>query len=47
MYYSVENDLMAWHVLCRIIGVEPLLKIYKQCKEVGDCTIKVGRFMLI
>jgi hypothetical protein len=46
MWYGAENDLTAWHVLCRAIGVEPLPKTCEQCEEVGDRVMKFGRFML-
>ena len=45
MWYGAENDLTAWHALCRAIGVEPLPKTCEQC-EVGDRATKFGRFML-
>lgn len=34
MWYGAENDLTAWHALCRAIGVEPLPKTCEQCEEV-------------
>ncbi|TEY47671.1 hypothetical protein BOTCAL_0302g00190 [Botryotinia calthae] len=34
MWYGVENDLTAWHALCRAIGVEPLPTTSEQCDEV-------------
>jgi hypothetical protein len=46
MWYGAENDLTAWHALCRAIGVEPLPKTCEQCEEVGDRAAKFGRFML-
>jgi hypothetical protein len=46
MWYGAENDLTAWHALCRAIGVEPLPKTCAQCEEVGDRVTKFGRFML-
>jgi uncharacterized protein YlaI len=46
MWYGAENDLTAWHALCRAIGVEPLPKTCEQCEEVGDRATKFGRFML-
>ncbi|KAH8663688.1 hypothetical protein BGZ60DRAFT_379420 [Tricladium varicosporioides] len=33
MWYGAENDLTAWHALCRAIGVEPLPKTCEQCQE--------------
>ncbi|KAF2188514.1 hypothetical protein K469DRAFT_565357 [Zopfia rhizophila CBS 207.26] len=33
MWYGAENDLTAWHALCRAIGVEPLPKTCEQCEE--------------
>jgi hypothetical protein len=44
MWYGAENDLTAWHALCRAIGVEPLPKTCEQCEEVGDRVTKFGRF---
>jgi hypothetical protein len=34
MWYGEEEDLSAWHALCRAIGVKPLPKSCEQCKEV-------------
>ena len=39
MWYGAENDLTAWHALCRAIGVEPLPQTCEQCEEVrARCT---------
>ena len=46
LWYGVENDLTAWHALCRAIGIDPLPKTCEQCEEVGDHATKFGRFML-
>ena len=46
MWYGAENDLAAWHAVCRAIGVEPLPKSCEQCEEVGDRVTNFGRFML-
>jgi hypothetical protein len=46
MWYGAENDLTAWHALCRAIGVKPLPKTCEQCEEVGGRVTKFGRFML-
>ena len=46
MWYGAENDLTAWHALCRAIGVKPLPKTCEQCEQVGDHATKFGRFML-
>ncbi|CZT11984.1 uncharacterized protein RAG0_15983 [Rhynchosporium agropyri] len=35
LWYGAENDLTAWHALCRPIGIEPLPKTCEQCEEVG------------
>ena len=43
MWYGAENDLTAWHVLCRAIGVEPLPKTCEQCEQVGDYATEIGR----
>ena len=40
LWYGAENDLTAWHALCRAIGVEPLPKTCELCEEVGDRAIK-------
>ena len=34
MWYGAENDLAAWHALCRAIGVEPLPQTCEQSEEV-------------
>jgi hypothetical protein len=34
MWYGAENDLTAWHALCRAIGVEELPQTCEQCEEV-------------
>jgi len=37
--FGAENDLAAWHTLCRAIGVKPLPQTYEQCEEVRTrCT---------
>ncbi len=46
MWYGAENDLITWHVLCRVIGVEPLLETCEQYEEVRDRVTKVSRFIL-
>lgn len=33
-WYGAENDMTAWHALCRAIGVEPLPQTCEQCEEV-------------
>ncbi|KAH8758844.1 hypothetical protein BGZ57DRAFT_944370 [Hyaloscypha finlandica] len=33
MWYGAENDLTAWHALCRAVGIEPLPKTCEQCEE--------------
>ncbi|KAG9227929.1 hypothetical protein BJ875DRAFT_35716 [Amylocarpus encephaloides] len=38
MWYGAENDLTAWHALCRAIGVEPLPKTCEQCEEAARRT---------
>jgi hypothetical protein len=47
LWYGAENDLNAWHALCRPIGVEPLPKTCEQCEEVGDLVTKIGGFTLM
>lgn len=34
MWFGAENDLTAWHALCRAIGVKPLPQTCAQCEEV-------------
>jgi uncharacterized protein YlaI len=34
MWYGAENDLTAWHALCRAVGIEPLPPTCEQCVEV-------------
>jgi uncharacterized protein YlaI len=46
LWYGAENDLTAWHALCRAIGVDPLPKTCEQCEKVGDRATKFGRFIL-
>jgi hypothetical protein len=36
MWYGTENDLTAWHALCRAIGVKPLPKTCEKCEVVRD-----------
>ncbi|CZS94515.1 uncharacterized protein RCO7_11685 [Rhynchosporium graminicola] len=38
LWYGAENDLTAWHALCRAIGVEPLPKTCEQCEEAARRT---------
>ena len=33
-WYGAENDMAAWHALCRAIGVKPLPRTCEQCEEV-------------
>ncbi len=40
--YGAEDDLTAWHVLCRAIGVEPLPKTCEKCEEARDCATKAA-----
>lgn len=40
IWYGAEDNLTAWHALCRAIGVERLPKTCDQCEEVGDCVTK-------
>jgi uncharacterized protein YlaI len=47
MWYGAENDLIAWHALCRAIGIKPLPKTCEQCEEVGNRVTKFGRLMLM
>lgn len=34
MWYGSEDDLTAWHALCRAIGVDPLPQTCEQCERV-------------
>ncbi|KAL8931284.1 MAG: hypothetical protein Q9216_007237 [Gyalolechia sp. 2 TL-2023] len=34
MWFGAEDDLAAWHALCRAIGVKPLPQTCKGCEEV-------------
>ncbi|KAB8297279.1 hypothetical protein EYC80_002638 [Monilinia laxa] len=34
LWFGAENDLTAWHALCRAIGIDELPKTCEQCKEV-------------
>jgi hypothetical protein len=36
LWYGAENDLTAWHALCRAIGIEPLPQTCEQCEEVPE-----------
>lgn len=47
MWFGAENDLTAWHALCRAIGVVRLPKTCEKCEEVGDYTTKFSRIMLM
>lgn len=38
MWYGAEDDLTAWHALCRAIGVEPLPKTCEQCQDAARRT---------
>lgn len=41
IWYGAENDLAAWHALCRALGVEPLPQTCEQCEEVWARYIKL------
>ena len=34
MWFGAENDLAAWHALCRAVGIKPLPQMCKECEEV-------------
>jgi hypothetical protein len=34
LWYGEEDDLAAWHALCRAIGVEPPPQTCDQCEQV-------------
>lgn len=44
LWYGAENNLTAWHTLCRAIGVEPLPPTCEQCETVGDPTMRFDKF---
>jgi hypothetical protein len=46
MWYGAEDDLTAWHALCRAIGVEPL-PTCEQCEKVRDHAIRFDRLILM
>lgn len=46
LWFGAENDLIAWHALCRAIGIDPLPETCEQCERVGNSVTKVGRSML-
>jgi hypothetical protein len=46
MWYGAEDDLTAWHSLCRAIGVEPLPRTCAACERVRGCVMKLGRLIL-
>jgi hypothetical protein len=46
MWFGAENDLTAWHALCRAIGVKPLPQTCEQCEEVRCHATKLNRFTL-
>ncbi|TEY35471.1 hypothetical protein BOTCAL_0590g00030 [Botryotinia calthae] len=33
MWYGAEDDLTAWHALCRAVGIEPLPNTCERCEE--------------
>lgn len=35
LWFGAEDDLGAWHALCRAIGIEPLPASCKECEKVG------------
>ena len=35
MWFGAEDDLAAWHALCRAIGVKPLPRKCEQCEQVS------------
>ncbi|KAJ0163700.1 Zinc finger protein [Colletotrichum tanaceti] len=38
MWYGPEDDLTAWHALCRAIGIEPLPETCEQCEKAARRT---------
>lgn len=41
MWYGAEDDLTAWHALCRAIGVVPLPQTPAQCEKVKYCVVDI------
>jgi hypothetical protein len=46
MWYGAENDLAAWHALCRAIGIEQLPRTCEQGEKVGIHLAQRGRLLL-
>lgn len=46
LWFGAEDDLTAWHALCRAIGIQPLPGTCGQCEKVGDPAREFGGFML-
>ncbi|KZL79584.1 double-stranded rna-binding type zinc finger domain protein [Colletotrichum incanum] len=38
MWYGAEDDLAAWHALCRAIGIKPLPETCEQCEKAARRT---------
>ena len=46
IWFGAEDDLTAWHALCRAIGVQPLPRTCEKCEQVGNSATPFDRFML-
>ncbi len=46
MWYGAEDDLTAWHALCRAIGIGPLPQTCEQCEKVRHRKSKLSVVML-
>lgn len=44
LWFGAEDDLQAWHALCRAVGVVPLPTTYAACAKVG-ANITYGPFL--
>jgi hypothetical protein len=46
MWYGAEDDLTAWHALCRAIGIDPLPQTCEQSEEVRARHAKLSKLIL-
>jgi hypothetical protein len=46
MWYGAEDDLTAWHALCRAIGIDPLPQTCRQCEKVRSRHMKLNTHLL-
>lgn len=45
MWFGTEDNLTAWHALCRAIGIEPLPKTCRKCEKVRAPVLTIGRLI--